>query len=696
MQCEIAHSVRGRLRVRYPAAWLAPRRAVFEARLAAVPGVHAATASTLTGSLRIRYDPRQLSAAALVKSVEGIARSARPNVAPGSIGGDGAGRPAVASLTAVIGATAVVAATWLPVAPPIKAGLVLVSGAPALVRAARGVATRRRLTGDLLEAVALVLLVARRQWPAAALLAWFRWLGDYVLARTAGQARRSLRDLVLPADRSVTRLDGEHRAAVPIHAIRIGDIVLVAAGHQVPVDGTVVRGEALVNEQTMTGESLPAERREGDRVFMATVVEDGELAVRVDEVGLDTAIGRIVTSVEAAAEAPSEIQTFAAELADRQVGRTVGLGALGAAIARSLDAGVAILVADYAMAARVGIPAALLSRIARASRRAIVIKGTRALENLARVDTVVFDKTGTLTSGTPRVSRVVTYPGRWGDLDVIRLAAAAERGFPHPVARAIARFAAERVIDVPARDTVRRGAGLGVDAVVDGRRVLVGGRRFMGSEGVSLVAAAEDEAAAHAAGGSPTFVAIDGRLAGQLVLQDEVRPDAPEVLEALRDRGLERLVMVSGDHAEATRAIADSLGLTDYQAEMLPEDKAALVRKLRDSGHVVAMVGDGVNDALALREADVGIAVSGGPALVAEAADVVLMKGRLEGVARAIDLSREAVSDVQRVVAWAARANLAVVALASFGLARPVASILLSRGAAVAAALGTSVHRNVG
>jgi Cu2+-exporting ATPase len=700
MQGQIAHSVLGRLRVRYPAAWLAPRRAAFEARLAAVPGVRAVRASPLTGSVRVDYDPRGLSAAALVRSIDAVARTARAS--PAIVNGHAAraagarGRRPDGSLPAVIGATAVLATAWLPVAPPIKAGLVVAWSVPTVLRAVRSVATTRTLTGDLLEAVALGLLVARRQWPAAALLAWFRSLGALVLAGTLRRTRRSLRDVVMPADRMATRVEGSRRVAVPIHDITVGDLVLVAGGQSLPVDGIVVRGEALVNQQTMTGEGLPAERRPGDHVFMGTVVEDGEITVRVDQVGLDTAIGRIVAAVEAAADEPSEIERFAEDLADRQVGRSAGLAALGTAVARSLDAGIAILVADYGMAARVGIPAALLSAIARASRRAIVIKGTPALEGLARVDTVVFDKTGTLTSGTPGVSRVVTYPGPWSEHDVIRLAAAAERGFPHPVARAIARLAADHAIDVPERDTVRRGAGLGVDAMVGTERVLVGGRRFMESEEIALGPAAGDEAAAHAAGGSPTFVAIAGRLAGQLVLQDELRADASELLQALRDRGFERVIMVSGDNTEATRAIAGSLGLADYRAEMLPEDKAALVRNLRDGGRVVAMIGDGVNDALAMREADVGIAVTGGPELVAAAADVVLMEGGLDGVAWAIDLARGAVADVQRVVAWAARANLAVVALCSLGLARPVATILLSRGAALAAALAPSVHENVG
>jgi Cu2+-exporting ATPase len=690
MQCEIAHSVRGRLRVRYPARWLAARSPAFEARLGQLPGVRAVAGRAVTGSLRISYDPGQLSPRSLVNALDDIAAGltagapAAPRPQPERVA------PPDTRLAHVLGAGSVVAAAWLPVPPPLKAGLVVASGLPSLLRAGRDLVRRRRLTGDVLEAMAFALLALRQQWPAAALLTWFRWLGDWVLAQAVRRTRRSLRDLVLRPGQRATRLDRDRQSSVAIDALAVGDVVLVGAGESVPVDGTVVRGEALVNQQTMTGEGLPVERRAGDRVFAGTTVEDGEIAVRADRVGLDTAIGRIVAAIEAAAGERSEIQAFAEELAGRQVGRTLVLAGLGSGLARSVDAGVAILVADYGMAARVGIPTALVAAMTRASQQAILIKGTRALESLARVDTVVFDKTGTLTAGVPQVSRVAAYGPPWGEDEIVGLAAAAERGFPHPVARAITRCATERGVDVPARGQASRGVGLGVDAVIDGRRVLAGSRRFMESQEIALAPAADDEAAAHAMGGSPTFVAVGGRLAGLLVLEDQLRPDARHALRALRARGLGDLVMLSGDHAEPTRVIAESLGVHDYRAELLPEDKAALVRELRDKGRVVAMVGDGVNDALALREADVGIAVRGGPELVAEAADVVLLHAGLDGVVQAIDIARGSIGGIQRMITWAAGANLVVVGLASLGLARPVASILVSRGVTIAAALAAT------
>jgi Cu2+-exporting ATPase len=319
------------------------------------------------------------------------------------------------------------------------------------------------------------------------------------------------------------------------------------------------------------------------------------------------------------------------------------------------------------------------------------MKGPRALEALARVDTVVFDKTGTLTSGTPRVIRVVGHHAH-DEEAVLRLAAAAELGFRHPVARAIAAAATARQIDVPPVTRTLLSIGFGVDVEVEGRRVLVGSRRFMQAQAVDLAGAERDEAAAHAMGAAPTFVAVAGRLAGMIVLQDQLRAEAHDAVLALRHRAMRNVIMLSGDHAEPTRVIAQSLGVRHHYAEMLPDEKAALIRSLKGEGRIVAMVGDGANDALAMNEADVGIAVPGGAELAVEAADVVILRGGLDRVVRAIDIARESIVAIRHTLGVAARANLAVVGLASVGLARPVASILLSHGTTVAAAALTAAR----
>jgi len=683
MRCEIAHASRGRLRLRYPVTWLRRRRGDVESRLRALPGVRTVTPSTVTGSVRIDYDPFRLAEGALVDALQEMhGRLDQARLRP-------AQAPRLPStptpLLKLLAASGVLATACLPVPTALAAGLVLASEMPTVLRGAAAV-KRRRLDGNVLEAATLLLLTARRHYVGAALLTWLRAVGDYAVARTVVTARRSLHDIVAPPEGTVVRVEDSTRRRVGVHRLRVGDVVAVSGGERLPVDGRVVQGEALVNQQTMTGEALPVERRAGDPVFAATIVEYGEMTVRVERVGLDTAVGKIIRTIEAAAAEKSDIQAFAERLADRDVGRTLGLAALGTVFARSLDAGIAILVSDYGMAARVGVPTAMLASITRAFRRNILIKGPRALESLARVDTVVFDKTGTLTVGAPRVTRVARY-GPWAEATLLGYVASAEQPFTHPVARAVERLAAERHLEVPPAARPSQRLGLGVEAHIDGRRVLAGSRRLMEAHRIALSAAADDEAQAHAVGASPLFVAVDDRLAGMLVLQDQLRDDAPEAVQALRARRMRNVILLSGDHAEPSRVIAESLGLRHHYADLLPEDKARLIADLKAEGRVVAMVGDGVNDALALNEADVGIAVPGGAEVATEAADVVLLRGGLGLVVGAIDLARESIHSVKDTLRIAAQANLVVVGLASFGVARPVVSLLLSHGTTVAAAL---------
>jgi Cu2+-exporting ATPase len=689
----VAHSVRGRLRVRYPAQWLSGRIPAVESAIRAVPGVRAVAGSAVTGSVRIEYDPVRLAEDALLQALERVEGHLPPSVTSDPA------RPGPAKVSArraplwrLIGASAVLSGACLPLSPAVVAGLVLAAEIPSIARAGAALA-KRRVDGEVLEAATLLLLAGRGHFVASSLLIWLRALGEFAVASTLGGARRSLREVIAPPGATVARIEGSGSRVVPVADLQTGDAVEVGAGQRLAVDGTVLGGEALVNQQTMTGEAFPVERRAGDQVFAATTVEHGAISVRVDRVGLDTAVGRIVQAIEATADEKSGIQDFAERLADRSVGRTLGLAALGTVLTRSLDSGTAILVSDYGVAARVGVPTAILSSIDRAFRQDILIKGPRVLENLARVDTVVFDKTGTLTVGMPQVTRAFCY-GPLSEDGLVRLVAAAERPFHHPIARAVSRLAAERGLSLPdVADTLEQ-VGLGVSVRIEGRQVLVGSRRLMEAHEVTLRSALGDEQDAHAIGASPLFVAVDGWLAGMLVLQDQLRADAPEAVRELRARRMRNVILLSGDHAQPSRVIAESLGLRHHYADLLPEDKARLIATLRADGRVVAMVGDGVNDALALDEADVGIAVPGGAEVATAAADVVLLRGGLDRVVRALDLAQESIGVVRRTLDVASQANMLVVGLASFGLARPALSILLSHGPTVAAAL---VHaRRVG
>jgi Cu2+-exporting ATPase len=680
----VAHSVRGRLRLRYPTTWLRSQRAVLEQRIQGLRGVRSARGSDVTGSLLIDYDPFTLAESALLRALDAMTRELGGVPRRGTTGKVAVRR---APLLTLLGTTGVLGLTALPLPSPLLAGLVVTSALPTFARATRTLMSQQRVNGDVLEASTLALLTLRGEFLPGATLSWLRSLGDYVVARSVTKTKRSLRDIAVPSGRTVVRTRGNDRSRVAVAALQPGDVVVVDAGETIPVDGTITAGDALVNQQTMTGEAVPVDRAPGDRVFAVTTVEQGRIEVRAEHTGLDTAVGRIVERLEAAADDKSDIQVVAERLAEREVGRTVGLAALAGAVSRSVDAGIAVLVADYGTVARVGIPMATMAALRRAARVGILVKGPRALHALARVNTVVFDKTGTLTSGAPRVTRMVVYAPHRSEREVIALAAAAERAFQHPIARAIAELARARDVSVPDISAAAGRVGFGVEVRVGDDDVMVGSRRFMESRDVGLTVAGDDEAAAHAAGASPIFVAAGGRLAAMMVLQDQLRDDAHTAVQALRARRMRNVILLTGDHPVPSRLIADTLGLRHHYAEMLPEDKAGLIRELKREGRVVAMVGDGVNDGLALSEADVGIAVPGGAEVATEAADIVLLEGGLSQVIRALDLAQLGVDDMRQTLRIAGAANLAVVGLASFGLGRSLPSILMTHGVTVGAAI---------
>jgi heavy metal translocating P-type ATPase len=689
VEWRVAHSTPGRLRLRATDRHAPACLASSKAQLDGIPGLRAIELRPRTGSLVIEYNPTSCTEGALLaalsspRSLEERPGKLAPRRAPGPDGTTGLRDRSLLNLAT---AGAAFASSLLPVPAGVTAALVLLSGLPILGRASRTLREGPRLNVDMLDAMTFAVLLVRRNYPAASLLAGLPALGQWILERAVVRSRRSLHDLFAPPDQVVRRLRDRRQERIAATAIVRGDTVILGTGERIPIDGHVIRGEALVDQHTMTGEGLPVERKARHEVYAGTIVEDGEIAIRVDRVGRDTGLGHIIEVIERAAGEKAEVQIFAERLANRLVGQTILFGLAGAAFSRSIDAGVAIVVADYGTATRVAIPAAALAKAHQAITEGILLKGPRVLEHLAQIDTVVFDKTGTLTWGRPEVSRIASYGARGTD-EILGLAAAAERGVRHPFARTIVRRAEQSGRAIPECAGPETRIGLGVAVTVEGDKVLVGNRRFLESQGIRLAPAAADEAEAHARGASVTFVAVGARLVGAIVLEDELRADAGGAIHALRAGDARDIVMVSGDHAEPTRFVARQLGIERYHADLLPEDKAALIHELRAQGRAVAMVGDGVNDALALRAANVGIAVQGGAEVVTAAAGVVLLQGGLEQVARALDLGRATIDAYRQTINLAVYGNLVVGGLASMGLAGPAAAILMSHGTALGAAL---------
>jgi Cu2+-exporting ATPase len=501
-------------------------------------------------------------------------------------------------------------------------------------------------------------------YEASAFLAAFVLLGHWFEMRARGGANDAIRALLdLAPPKALVLRDGEP-VEVPTAELRVGDLLLIRPGSKVPVDAEVVEGESEVDESTVTGESLPVSKRPDDQLVGATINKNGTLRARATAVGADTALAQIVALVQEAQSSKAPAQ----RLADRAafwlvlVALIGGLGTflvwfgiVGRDAVDSLLFAITVVVITCPDALGLATPTAIMVGTGIGAKRGILFKNAVALEQAATLDTVVFDKTGTLTRGEPEVVAVAT-PNGAGEDDLVRLVAGAEWESEHPLAEAIVTAAADRGLDVPGATSFEAIPGHGAVATVEGRRLVIGNARLMEREGVSLdgLEAKGEELAG--AGRTVVQVAVDGQGAGVIAIADAPRDTAAEAVAALRELGV-RPVMLSGDSRATAERVARELGVDNVIAEVLPADKAAKVAELQQQGFKVAMVGDGVNDAPALAQADVGIAIGAGTDVAVETADVVLMRSDPLDVSSAIAISRGTVRKMRQNLGWAVGYN---------------------------------------
>lgn len=525
---------------------------------------------------------------------------------------------------------------------------------PFLVRTATAVASavpflqkgvtsllRGRLNVDVLDAAAIGLSLLRRDFKTARLLTLLLGFGEALESWTRKKSLDSLaQSLALEVDTVWVRREGRE-VAVALGELEEGDLVVVRAGSAIPVDGVVAAGEASVNQASMTGEPLGVRRSAGASVFAGTVVEEGEIAIRPTGVGDGTRLRQIVRFIESSETLKAGVQGRAERLADSVVPFSFLLAGLVWLVTRNPARAAAVLLVDYSCALKLATPLAILAAMKEGAGQGVLVKGGRFLEGLACADTVVFDKTGTLTESRPRVVEVVPGEGYARD-DVLRLAACLEEHFPHPVARAVVRAAeVENLRHLEEHTEVEYVVAHGIASRLHGKRVLLGSRHYVHhDEGVDVEPMRGDIERLGRAGHSVLYLAVDGRLAGLVAIEDPPRPEAAPVVAALRGRGL-HVVMLTGDDARTAGAVAARLGIEDYRAQVLPVDKAAVIRELQARGRTVLMVGDGINDSPALSAADVGVALRDGADLAREVADVVLVDCRLDRLLTARDLGRE-------------------------------------------------------
>ncbi|MEV4424106.1 heavy metal translocating P-type ATPase [Streptomyces sp. NPDC049602] len=503
----------------------------------------------------------------------------------------------------------------------------------------------------------------------------FILLGRYLEARAKRKAGAALRALMELGAKDVAVLRGGTEVRIPVGDLRTGDLFVVRPGEKIATDGTVTGGASAVDASLLTGESLPLDVTPGSAVTGGCVNVSGRLVVEATRVGADTQLARIARLVEEAQSGKAEVQRLADRISAVFV-PVVLLIALGTLVTwllatddvtASFTAAVAVLIIACPCALGLATPTALMVGTGRGAQLGILIKGPEVLESTRRVDTVLLDKTGTVTTGRMRLAGVHVYGGRYGtdsadETELLRLAGALEHSSEHPVARAIAAAAAERCGELPTPKTFENVPGLGVRGSVDGRLVLVGRAALLAAEGVEAPATTEPGA---------VHVAWDGVARGTLTVADTVKDTSAEAVARLRALGL-RPVLLTGDHRAAAEAVAAEVGIDEVIAEVLPEEKAEVVRRLRDEGRTVAMVGDGVNDAAALATADLGLAMGTGTDAAIEASDLTLVRGDLRVAADAIRLARRTLATIRGNLGWAFGYNLAALPLAAAGLLNPM------------------------
>lgn len=561
----------------------------------------------------------------------------------------------------------------------VSAAATVVSGYPFIRGALRTAEGKAGITTDTLVGSATIASLLMRESITALTVIWLLNLGEYLQAITLRRTRQAIRELLEIGEEEVWLVANGVEIRVQLETIRPGDLVVIYAGERIGVDGVIEEGTGTINEAPITGESMPAWRNVGDAVFAGTILLSGDLHIRVQRVGSDTAVGRLIQRVEEAQSLRAPIQTIGERFSESFVPASFALAVGVFLVTGDLYRGLTMLLVACPCAAGLATPTAVSAAIGNAARRGILIKGGAHLEASANVDAVVFDKTGTLTIGMPAVERVVALADDYTPDQVLALAATGELHSQHPLALAVVNHANTREIVIPPHEECEIVVGCGMHAFGPNERILIGNGRLLDRFGVAISADANELSMKHAADGeSMMFVAHNDRLVGLIGVRDKIRPEAHAALADLRAIGVNDLVMLTGDGEEAAASVAAAVGLNQWHARMMPEEKYETIRRMQSEGRIVAMVGDGINDAPALALADVGIAMgTAGSDIAIEAADVALAADDVRRVATTIRLSRRAISIVRQNYGMALGVNSVGVVVGAFGAINPFIAAIL-------------------
>lgn len=503
---------------------------------------------------------------------------------------------------------------------------------------------------ELLVTIAVIGALYIGEYIESSVVSFLFLFGAYLEARTLEKTRSSLKALIDMAPQEATVIREGKSSTIPVGEVVEGERVLIKSGGKVPVDGQVLSGKATLNEAAITGESVPASKKVGDKVFSGTIVDNGYIEIVAEKVGDDTTFAKIIELVEEAQESKSKTEKFLDKFSNIYTPAVVVLSIIVYLITGNLHLAITFLVVACPGALVIGAPVSNVAGIGNGAKKGVLIKGGQVIDSLAKVDTIVFDKTGTLTKGKPEVSDIKIF-NNVDENELLRLVAEAETISEHHLGQTIVKEAKARKLKLNSNvvdgEVIK---GCGIRAKVEGQLLAIGNGKLMNVENVSIPQEVLQYAISREkAGNTAIFVAVDGKIAGVFSIADQIREDAGEALTTMRKNGIKKMIMLTGDNKHTAQLVAHSLGLDEFHAELLPEDKVDFVKKLKAEGHIVAMAGDGINDAPAIATADIGLAMGeGGTDISMETADLVLMADKLMQFAHAHSLSKATVRNMKQ------------------------------------------------
>ncbi|MCR4817480.1 MAG: heavy metal translocating P-type ATPase [Fretibacterium sp.] len=684
MEYVIEHELPGRLRLRcHPGSFNLAESRIIAAILETQPGVASVAASHRTGSLLINYTEEDGGGRDFVlKAVSLLDKSYYEGIDGNDLPGktSGAEESLGKALTRML--TGVVIRSLLPAG--LHATLSVFRALPFLRRGAGSLFRSLRPNVAVLDASAVGVSLMRKDFRTASVIMTLLRLGDTLEEWTHRKSKESLAgSLALHIDKLWIRQDGQE-LQIPASELKIGNLVVVRAGSVIPVDGVVDAGDGMVDQSSMTGESEAVHRGPGLSVYAGTVLEEGELVIRVTAFDSETRVMKIADMIDESEELKAVVQNRAEKMADAIVPWSFLVSGATWLVTGNIVRATAALMVDYSCALKLSTPLAVLSAMREGTKHGILIKGGRFMETVAAADTFVFDKTGTLTVSTPSVAKVIPF-GSWERDEVLRTAACLEEHFPHSIARAVVRQAEiESLQHHEKHSTVEYLAAHGIVSRIGDERLLLGSAHFIFEDnGVIPTPEQQKIIDGEANRYSILYLAAGERLAGILCIEDPLRPDARDTVRHLHNAGVRRIVMLTGDNKRVARSVADKLEVDDVRAQLLPEDKTRIVEELKEESRGVVMVGDGVNDSPALAAADVGVSMKSGADIAREVADLVLTENRLGAIMEARRLGEGMMRKIYRNYTFIVGANSLLLALGVCGVISPAVSALLHNLATV-------------